>query len=55
MRKKDLNNTKRAMENRLMLKAMEIDSKRWPTIFDVNKKIDENVVMPQTIMNFGEY
>ena len=46
MRKKDLRDSKIAMENRLMLKAMEIDSKRWPTIFDISKKVDENVVLP---------
>ena len=38
-----------------MLKAMEIDSKKWPTIFDINKKIDDTVVLPQTILNYGEY
>ena len=55
MRKKDLVDSKKAMQNMLMLKAMEIDSKKWPTIFDINKKIDDTVVLPQTILNYGEY
>jgi hypothetical protein len=46
MRRKDLIDTKRAMENRLMLNAMEIDSKKWPTIFDLNTKINDNVILP---------
>ena len=55
MRKKDLLDTRKAMENRIMLETMQIDSKKWPTIFDLNTKIDENVVIPQTILNYGEY
>ena len=55
MKIKDLHDTKKAMENRLMLDAMQIDSKKWPTLLDLNSKIDENVILPQTIMNYGEY
>jgi hypothetical protein len=39
MRMKDIKDTRKAMENRLMLETMQIDSKKWPTI-------DENVVLP---------
>jgi len=55
MRFKDLKDTKKAMENKLMLDVMQIDSKKWPTLSDLNSKIDENVILPQTIMNYGEY
>jgi hypothetical protein len=46
MRMKDIKDTRKAMENRLMLETMQIDSKKWPTILDMNTKIDENVVLP---------
>ena len=55
MRVKDMKDTKRAMENRIMLDVMEIDSRKWPTLSTVNEKVDENVVLPQTILNYGEY
>lgn len=55
MRRKDLQDTKRAMQNKLMLDAMQIESQKWPTLYDLNTKIDENVVLPQTILNYGEY
>lgn len=55
MRVKDLKDTKRAMDNRIMLDVMEVDSRKWPTLNDLNQKVDENVVLPQTILNYGEY
>lgn len=55
MRVRDLNETKRAMDNRLMLDVMQVDSRKWPTLGDLNQKVDENVVLPQTILNYGEY
>lgn len=55
MQMRDLKNTKKAMENKLMLDAMQIDSRKWPTLYDLNTKIDENVILPQTILNYGEY
>ena len=38
-----------------MLDVMQIDSKKWPTLGDLNEKINENVVLPQTILNYEEY
>ena len=55
MRIRDLKDTKKAMDTRLMLDVMEIDSRKWPTLADLNQKVDENVVLPQTILNYGEY
>jgi hypothetical protein len=55
MKRYDIKNTKKAMENRLMLDTMKIDSKRWPTLADINSKIDDHVILPQTILDYGEY
>lgn len=55
MRIKDLHDTKKAIENKMMLDTMEIDSKKWPTLQDMNQKINENVILPQTILNYEEY
>lgn len=55
MRFRDLKDTKRAMDNRIMLDVMQVDSRKWPTLSNMNEKVDENVVLPQTILNYGEY
>ena len=55
MRIRDLKETKRAMDNRIMLDTMQVDSRKWPTLANLNEKVDENVVLPQTILNYGEY
>ena len=55
MRVCDMNETKRAMDNKLMLDVMQVDSRKWPTLANLNEKVDENVVLPQTILNYGEY
>ena len=46
MRIRDLKETKKAMENRIMLDVMEVDSRKWPTLADLNEKVNENVVLP---------
>ena len=55
MKVKDLLDTKKKMENKMMLDVMQIDSTKWPTLADLNTKVNENVVLPQTILNYGEY
>ena len=55
IRLRDMRETKRAMDNRIMLDVMEVDSRKWPTLANLNEKVDENVVLPQTILNYGEY
>lgn len=55
MRIRDIKDTKKALENRMMLDVMQIDSRKWPTLSDLNSKVNENVVLPQTILNYGEY
>ena len=46
MRRQDLLNMKKSMQNRIMLDVMQIDSRRWPTLEDMNDKINENVILP---------
>ena len=46
MRIHDLKETKRLMENKLMLDTMEQDSQRWPSLVDMNERIDANVFLP---------
>ena len=46
MKQHDLKQMKRQIENKLMLEAMELDSKRWPTLVDLNQKVNENVILP---------
>jgi hypothetical protein len=46
MRFRDIKDTKKTLENRMMLDVMEIDSRKWPTLSDLNTKVDENVVLP---------
>lgn len=43
---RDIKDTKKNMENRLMLDVMQIDSQKWPTLLDLNTKVDDNVVLP---------
>lgn len=55
MTAKDIRETKKALEKKIMLDMMQIESKRWPSLSDMNQKVDENVILPQTILNYGEY
>jgi len=34
------------MQNKIMIDTMEIDSKRWPNLPDMNERIKDNVVLP---------
>jgi len=43
---KDLRDTKNALEKKIMLDMMQIESKRWPSLVDINAKVDENVILP---------
>jgi len=55
MKKIDLETSRKHYEQRMMLEAMEIESKKWANLGDVNEKIDENVVLPQTVLDNDEY
>ena len=55
MREADIEDGKRRLENRYKLDAMQIDSRRWPKLSDLDNTVSTNVMLPQTILNFGEY
>ena len=55
IRRRDIEQTKKKIQNRIMLDVMQADSARWPTLADINQKIDANVVLPSTILNSDEY
>ena len=55
MRKEDIAEGKRKLENRYKLDAMTIDSRRWPKLGDLDNTIATNILLPQTILNYGEY
>lgn len=56
MRHKDIQKLRQETDRRLMLDAMQIEATRqWPTLLNLDVKIDADVVIPQTILNFGEY
>ena len=56
MKIKDIKNMRQGIENKLMLDLMQMEcDKYWPTLANVNERIETNVIIPQTILNFGEY
>lgn len=55
MREADVADGKRRLENRYKLDAMQIDSRRWPKIEDLDNSITTNIILPQSILNYGEY
>jgi hypothetical protein len=55
MKRHDIAEGKRRLENRFKLDAMTIDSRRWPKLHDLDKTVSTNVILPQTILNYGEY
>ena len=55
MREHDISEGKRRMENRYMLDALTIESRRWPKLGELDKTISTNIILPQTILNYGEY
>ena len=55
MHRHDIAEGKRRLENRYKLDAMTIDSRRWPKLGDLDNTIATNVLLPQTILNYGEY
>jgi len=39
-----------------MLDALQIEATRqWPTLGNLDYKVNTDVVLPQTILNYGEY
>lgn len=46
MREFDIKDGKRRMENRYMLDAMVIESRRWPKLGELDKTIATNIILP---------
>ena len=56
MRIKDIQQLKQSTNKRLMLDALQIEATRqWPTLANLDYKINTDVILPQTILNYGEY
>lgn len=56
MRRTDIKNMRRNIGNKLMLDGLEMEAaKSWPTLANLTEKIEADVIVPQTILNFTEY
>jgi hypothetical protein len=56
MRQKDIKRSREKMDRKIMLDGLQIEAVRhWPTLANLHYKINADVVLPQTILNFGEY
>ena len=56
MRMADSRNMRKDIKNKLMLDGLEMEAaKHWPTMANLAHKIDTDVIIPQTILNFSEY
>ena len=56
MRQQDIRNMRTSIGNRLMLDGLEMEAaKSWPTLTNLAEKIDADVIIPQTVLNYQEY
>ena len=56
MKMKDIKNMRKSLQNKMMLDTMDMDAeKNWPTMANLHDKIDADVVIPQTILNYKDY
>lgn len=46
MREADIEDGKRRLENKYKLDAMQIDSRRWPKLADLDGSVTTNVLLP---------
>ena len=46
MRDADVKEGKRRMENKYLLDALELESRRWPKLHDLDSSIQTNIVLP---------
>lgn len=53
MRQQDIRNMRRTIGNKLMLDGLEMEAeKHWPTLANLSSKIDADVIIPQTVLNY---
>ena len=56
MRLADIRNMRRNIGNKLMLDGLEMEAKKsWPNLGNLANKIEADVIIPQTILNYPEY
>ena len=53
---KDIKNMRKSIGNKMMLDNMDMDAeKNWPTMANLQDKIDADVIIPQNVLNYQEY
>ena len=56
MRQQDIRNMRTSIGNRLMLDGLEMEAaKHWPSLTNLQERIDADVIIPQTVLNYQEY
>ena len=56
MRMADIKNLRKQINDKMMLRGLEMEAnKNWATMANLNSKIEADVVIPQTILNYTEY
>ena len=56
MRIQDIKNMRKQISNKFMLDGLEMEAaKHWPNLTNLKSKIDADVIIPQTVLNFTEY
>ena len=56
MRRRDIRNIRKQVADRFMLDGLEMENaKSWPNLANLNQKIEADVVIPQTVLNYAEY
>ena len=56
MRMTDIKNMRKSINNKMMLDSMDMDAeKNWPTMANLQDKIDADVIIPQNVLNYQDY
>lgn len=56
MRMHDIRTMRKKINDKLVLDGLEMEAKKhWPTLENLNEKIEADMVIPQTILNYSEY
>jgi hypothetical protein len=52
----DIKDMRKNLHKRLILDAMQVEAVRhWPNLGNIDQRVKHDVVLPQTILNYGEY
>jgi len=56
MRMQDIKNIRKDIKNKFMLDGLEMEAKKhWPNRQNLAERIDTDLIIPQTILNYQEY